>query len=90
MSERSLCSEVRRASLTALALAACLGAAACSGKPRESAPAAAITNATTASTAQTVIDGMTGKTAVDAGQKAKAQIEKISAKHNADLDETME
>ncbi len=41
------------------------------------------------STLSTVIDGATGKTAVDAGQKAKAQIEAISEKKNNDLNEIL-
>lgn len=41
------------------------------------------------STIDTVVDGVTGKTAVDAGKKAKAQIESISKKHNDDLNEVM-
>jgi len=36
-----------------------------------------------------MIDGATGKTAVDAGLKAKADIEKISEKHNEDLNEIL-
>jgi hypothetical protein len=36
-----------------------------------------------------MIDGATGKTAIDAGIKTKAKIEKISAKHNADLNEVL-
>ena len=41
------------------------------------------------STFNTVIDGATGKTAVDAGKKAKEQIEAISKKRNNDLNEIM-
>ena len=41
------------------------------------------------STLNTVIEGATGKTAVDAGNKAKAQIEAISEKRNKDLNDIM-
>ena len=41
------------------------------------------------STMQTAVDGFTGKTAVQAGQKARADIERISAEKNADLDAVM-
>ena len=39
------------------------------------------------STTQTVIDGFTGRTAVNSGQKAKETIEKVSAQKNDDLNE---
>ncbi len=42
------------------------------------------------STAQTLIEGVTGKTAVDAGQKAKADITRISEQRNRDLEAAME
>ncbi|MDP6491159.1 MAG: hypothetical protein QGH42_06615 [Kiritimatiellia bacterium] len=42
------------------------------------------------STAQTLIEGVTGRTAVNAGQKAKADITRISEQHNRDLDAVME
>lgn len=42
------------------------------------------------SSIETAIDGFTGKTAVEAGQKAKKQIETISAKKNKDLSEALE
>ena len=42
------------------------------------------------STAETMMNGVTGRTAVNAGQKAKADITRISEAHNRDLDEIME
>ncbi len=41
------------------------------------------------STVTTAINGITGKTAVDAGKRARNQIEAISAKHDAELSEVM-
>jgi len=38
------------------------------------------------STAQTMIDGVTGRTAVRQGKKAQETIEKVSAQKNADLE----
>jgi len=42
------------------------------------------------STAQTMIEGVTGRTAVNAGQKAKADITRISEQRNRDLEAAME
>ena len=42
------------------------------------------------STAETMINGMTGRSAVNAGQKARADITRISEAHNRDLDEITE
>jgi hypothetical protein len=42
------------------------------------------------SSVETMIDGATGRTAVNAGQKAKAEITRISEEHNRDLDAIME
>jgi hypothetical protein len=39
----------------------------------------------TKSSATLAIEGITGKTAVDAGQRARAQIKAISAQHESDL-----
>jgi len=89
MNVRSVFAGGRRI-VAALCLAACLGVAACSEKPRESGPPAADTNPPPASTAQTAIEGFTGKTAVDAGSKARKQIESISARRKQDLQETQE
>lgn len=41
------------------------------------------------STARQVIDGMTGRTAVKAGRKAKATLEKVGAQEKQDLDEVL-
>lgn len=41
------------------------------------------------STAQTAIEGFTGKTAVDAGKRTRKQLEAISAKHDAELNEVL-
>jgi hypothetical protein len=44
----------------------------------------------TPSTAQTLIEGVTGRAAVNAGQKAKADITRISEQRNRDLEAAME
>jgi hypothetical protein len=41
------------------------------------------------SSVNVMIDGVTGKTAVDAGLKAKADINNISKKRNEDLNEVL-
>jgi hypothetical protein len=41
------------------------------------------------STMQTVVDGFTGKAAVEQGKAARAKIEAVSAKENRDLDEAL-
>lgn len=41
------------------------------------------------STPMQVVEGMTGKTAADAGRRAKATIEKVSAQEKEDLDEIL-
>jgi hypothetical protein len=41
------------------------------------------------STMTLAIEGVTGKTAIDAGKKAETKINNISAKHNHDLNEVM-
>ncbi|MBM4149252.1 MAG: hypothetical protein FJ224_09425 [Lentisphaerae bacterium] len=45
-------------------------------------------NPTEKSSVQTAVDGFTGRTAVEAGKKARADIERISAQKNKDLAET--
>jgi hypothetical protein len=42
------------------------------------------------STARQVIEGMTGKTAVESGKKARATIERVSRERNRDLEEVLE
>lgn len=42
------------------------------------------------SSAELLADGITGKYAVDAGQRAKADIKAISERQNAKLDEVLE
>jgi hypothetical protein len=42
------------------------------------------------STMETAIGGFTGKTAIDAGKKARKDIERISAQKNKDLEEALE
>ena len=67
---------------TALLLAAIAIITGCSPAPKpESSPKE--------STAQTVINSLTGKTAVDAGKQARNQIEAISAKNDAELNEVL-
>lgn len=41
------------------------------------------------STMRTAVDGFTGKTAVDAGEHAKAEIRRISAEKDKDLEEVL-
>ena len=66
-------------------------AAACAGCRRQS-PAdspKAETPPPDRSTAETVIDGMTGNQAVRQGQQAKEKIRQISAKEQKDLDDVL-
>jgi len=42
------------------------------------------------SSAETLIDGFTGRTAVNAGKKATEDITRISEQHNRDLEAVME
>ncbi len=42
------------------------------------------------SSAQTLINGFTGRTAVNAGKKAREDLTRISEKRNADLEAAME
>ncbi|MBL7076945.1 MAG: hypothetical protein ISS31_05705 [Kiritimatiellae bacterium] len=63
-----------------------VGLAAGCGKPSTSKREAKRTK----STAQTMIEGVTGHTAVKAGQKAKADITRISEQRNRDLEAAME
>lgn len=41
------------------------------------------------STAQTLVDGLTGRTAIRAGQKAKRDITRISERRDRDLEEVL-
>lgn len=41
------------------------------------------------STTQSVIEGMTGHTAVKSGQRAASDVKKVSAAHQKDLDDIM-
>lgn len=41
-------------------------------------------------TARTAINGVTGKTAIDAGKRARRDIENATAKRDTDLDKVME
>ncbi len=67
---------------TALLLTAIVILAGCSPTPKpETKPEESATS--------TVLNGITGKTAVDAGKRARNQIEAISAKHDAELNEVM-
>lgn len=71
-----------RTSLLILALAGLLAGCAPSQSPasKDDAPPQP-------STADTLIDGMTGRTAVRQGQQARETLEKVSAKKNAELEE---
>lgn len=46
--------------------------------------------APTPSTTKTIIEGLTGKTAVDQGQKAKEKIRQISAEQNKQINEVLD
>ena len=63
--------------------------AGCSKKP-DATPADASKQATGGGTVNQVVEGMTGKSDIEAGQRAKATIRKISAQENKDLNEAME
>lgn len=77
-----------RWTLIAVLAAVLGGVSACS---RESpASAAGGTNAPPPSAAQRTINDLTGKTAVDAGQRTKAQIEAINAARKKQFDEITE
>ena len=64
--------------------------AGCGKNQGTSAPAPAKQGSTNEkSTLQTVVDGFTGKTAVDAGQRAKRQLQEVSRKENQELEEAL-
>ena len=48
------------------------------------------TNTPVKSTVETVVDGMTGKTAIEAGTRAKARIREIGTKEQHDRDEALQ
>jgi outer membrane murein-binding lipoprotein Lpp len=68
-------------------LVACLLVAGCGGRGKKNETAS---GANEPSTAQTAINGFTGKTAVDAGQKAKADIQRVSAQRNKEMQEVLD
>lgn len=55
-------------------------------KPRAAAPAAEQKAAEQKTTARTVIEGVTGKTAVDQGQSAKKQLQAIDLQRRKDIE----
>ena len=55
-------------------------------KPRAAAPAAEQKAAEQKTTAQTVIEGVTGKAAVDQGQSAKKQLQAIDLQRRKDIE----
>lgn len=69
-----------------LILVACAMTGGCTPK---GGPQAAAGKPKPPSTAETLVNGATGYTAVKAGQKAKADITRISENHNRDLDNVM-
>ena len=73
----------------AAAIAATVG---CSRATVEEAPPEPAASAETKekSTAATVIDGVTGRTALEAHKKARSTIEKINAEREADIQEFVE
>lgn len=78
----------RRALLHCL-LPACLVATGCARKAEPEDRSAATEQAHERSTARTVVDGLTGRTAVRAGTNARNRIEAISAQQRQDLQEVM-
>ena len=58
-------------------------------QPAPTATGGAATNAAPKSTAQEAIEGFTGKTAVDAGQRAKAKLNAIDAARRKDIDSAL-
>ena len=61
-----------------------------SDSPKVASPAGPATNAETfKSTASEVVNGFTGKTAVDAGQRMKATLKKIGDKEQKDYEEAL-
>jgi hypothetical protein len=67
-------------------VAAGLLVAGCGGQTKEDGTGA---NAGEPSVARTAVNGFTGKTAVDAGQKAKADIQRVSAQRNKEMQEVL-
>ncbi len=57
------------------------------GKDPEAKPKATPTTPPEKSTLQTAVEGFTGKTAVDAGQRAREQIKAATAVRNQNLEE---
>ena len=76
-----------------IGLALGLGLAGCGQPPAAPGPGSATNAPATAAPAQSdasaVIDGLTGKMAVDAGQRAKAKIRDINQKEQKDLDDVL-
>ena len=58
--------------------------------PQTATPAPAPAPETPKSTVSTVIDGITGKTAVEAGKRARGQIDKIGKQEQHDINEAMQ
>ncbi|MDA0577429.1 MAG: hypothetical protein O3B24_04955 [Verrucomicrobia bacterium] len=78
--------QVQNAALAVFcAVAICLTTG-CS-RTKESPPAAAPAPSPAKSDVQTVIDGVTGRTAVDAHKKARATIDNVKAEDAADMQE---
>ncbi|MDA1087843.1 MAG: hypothetical protein O2901_12620 [Verrucomicrobia bacterium] len=61
------------------AICCCLAVVGCGSKSSDSSK----------TTSEEVLDGVTGRTAVDAGLRAKQQIEDVSQKKNEDLSEVL-
>jgi len=71
---------------------ALLAAAGCGqgSSPASRAPATPVTNEPPQSAVGAVVDGLTGKTAVDAGKRARIQIDKASKQENNAINEAMQ
>jgi hypothetical protein len=73
---------------TAIALLVLLAIVGCRPVARSAAPAAKA-KAPVKSASQTLIDGFTGRTAVEAGKRAETKIRQISAERDRDLDQAL-
>ena len=71
-----------------------LAGSGCGQSPGPSTPASAPPAATNGpppkSTVSTVVDGITGKTAVDAGKRARIEIDRIGKQEQKDINDAMQ
>lgn len=72
--------------MTALIAAGCGRGPAPAPQP----PATAATNEPPKSTVSTVVEGLTGKTAIDAGKRARLQLDNVRTQENNAINEAMQ